>query len=84
MTEDACLDGITNSMDKSLSKLQEILKPGVLHAVHAVTQSQTQLSDSTTTINKDLLPVAQGTLLNTLITLMGNEFEKEQNRVMCN
>ena len=26
MTEDECLDDITNSMDKSLRKLQEILK----------------------------------------------------------
>ena len=41
------LDGITDSMDMSLSKLQEILKdreawPG---AFHWVTKSWTQLSD---------------------------------------
>ena len=40
------LDGITDSMDMSLSKLQEIVKDrGVWHAaVHRVTNSETQLS----------------------------------------
>ena len=40
------LDGITDSMDMSLSKLQEIVKDrGVWHAaVHGVTKSETQLS----------------------------------------
>ena len=45
------LDGITNSMDLSLSKLQEIAK--VREAwrvtVHGITKSWPQLSDSTTT-----------------------------------
>ena len=41
------LDGITASMDMSLSTLQEIVKDrGVwCAAVHGVTKSQTQLSD---------------------------------------
>ena len=41
------LDGITDSMDMSLSKLKEIVKDGEpWHtAVHEATKSQTQLSD---------------------------------------
>ena len=41
------LDGITDSMDMSLSKLREIVEDrGVWHAVvHRVAKSQTQLSD---------------------------------------
>ena len=42
-----CLDSITDSMDMSLSKLQEIVedREAWRAAINGVTKSQTQLSD---------------------------------------
>ena len=56
MTEDEMVDGITDSMDMSMGRLQELVinREAWRAAVHVVIKSQTLLSDETE-LNLDLI-----------------------------
>ena len=83
------LDGITDSMDVSLSNLREIVKDREVWCarVRRVVKSQTQLDDSTTTIckllyidwinSKVLLYIADDCIQYPMINYNGKEYLKK-------
>ena len=68
------LDGITDSVDISLSKLREIVKDReAWHAtVYGVTRIQTQLSDEQRTVTMSVLILLMNNTIIITVNLVGN------------